>query len=282
MHEFFLQGGSLNLILYIVLSALATESLIMLVKDSDLSHWLIHPHILKRLEHNYIWYNYVLYKWITCGQCMSFIYSLPFSIIISYYSNPYLFLIYWLVIQRLSNWFSDLYKLVSRGRVTAIEFVNPLIQVSPSMSIDNLFEQSLNRLSNRGVVQEVRVHSLQDIIRIIKDLRVPPASGKTIIVNVDGKPVQIDTSSKHPSYLDIIKEHILNEQMFKQSEEDNQSIIINGEEVIPLSVSSNSSLDKFIEKCSGGTREENRIKWVLNDAIYYYDVINDKLTKSTK
>lgn len=252
----------------------------MLIKDSDISHWLIHPIIHKRLENNNTWYNYVVYKWITCGQCMSYIYSFPFAIFISYYSNPWLFLIHWLCIQRLSNWLSDLYKLVSRGRVTAIEFISPLVQVSPNMAIDDLFEQSLQRMSYKGSVKEVKINSLNDIIKTINDLKLSQASGKQVMVTIDGKPLQIDTSSKHPSYLEIIKQFIVNEQQF--SKEDEEHVVINGEELVPLPVSIGSNADRFIEKCSGGKRDGQRIKWELSDASYYYDVLNDKLTKSSK
>ena len=279
MHQFLMQGDPVVIILTVLLAALATESLVSLIKDSDFSQWLIHPIVVSRYNNNSVWYNLVLYKWITCGHCMSFIYSLPFAIAISAsLTGPFSFLIVWLVLQRLSNWFNDAYKLLSRGRATAIEFLSPLIEVKSSMSSGDYFEQIKERQFRRGSLQVTNIRTLSDIQRIIKSTSSSHDNAKNSTAIIDGKKFSIDTSTHHPSYMQMIKDMLLEEKELQEPTE-NEPVMINGEVLIPIHVQSTNSVERMIEKFTGGVRDGDRIKWELSDGTYFYDPITEKLTK---
>jgi len=280
MYEFFLQGNCLNLIIIILLSTIAIESLITLIKDSDLSKLVVHPIITKRYEQNPVWYNLAMYKYITCGHCMSFIYSLPFALFISLYlTGPYTLLLIWLALQRLSNCFNVIYKLVAHGRVTALEFITPLIEVRPHMSAGNYFDDIRERQYNKGFLQKINVNSLSDIQRIIRSTSTENNKIKNATVIIDGKPTMINTATNHPSYMQIIKELFLEEQSMQEQSE-SEPILINGEVLIPVHVQSSTSVEKIIEQFTGGVRDGYRIKWQLSDnSVYFYDPISEKLTK---
>lgn len=274
-----MQGDNLRILLLILLSSIAVESLITLIKDSDISLWIIHPIITNRYQENQTWYNLTLYKWITCGHCMSFVYSFPFSLIISWYvTGLWTLLLIWLTIQRLSNWFNVLYKLLAHGRVSAIEFVSPLIGVNPQMSSGNYFEDIQARQFNKGTLQKVFINSLHDIQRIIKTTSTENNKVKNATVIIDGKPTIINTATNHPSYMQMIKDLFLEEHIQNKSE--SEPVLINGEILIPVQIRSSTSVEKMIEQFTGGTRDGYRIKWQLNDGTtYFYDPISEKLTK---
>jgi len=276
-----MQGHPVTILVTILLSALAVESLVTLIKDSDISHWLIHPIVITRYENNQSWYNLIFYKWITCGHCMSFIYSFPFAVFISIsLTGPYAFLLIWLVLQRLSNWFNDAYKLLAHGRATAVEFLSPLIEVQSSMSAGDYLQQLEERKFQRGSLQTVNVRTINDIQRIIKSTSSLNSSSKNSTAVIDGKAISIDTSTHHPPYMHIIRDMLLEEQNIQTPTEETEPVIINGERLIPLQVQTSNSVEKMIEKCTGGVRDGDRIKWELSDgSVYFYNPITEKLTK---
>lgn len=276
-----MQGDSIRVILVIILSSIAVESLITLIKDSDISQWLIHKPIANRYNNNQTWYNLTLYKWITCGHCMSFIYSFPFSLVIALYiTGPWTLLLIWLVTQRLSNWLNVGYKLLAYGRVTAVEFISPLIGVNPQMSTGNYFEDVKARQYNKGTLIKVHVNSLSDIQRIIKSTSTENNRVKNATVIIDGKPTVINTATNHPSYMQIIKDLFLEEQAMEEASE-SEPVFVNGEVLVPIHVQASTSVEKIIEQFTGGTRDGFRIKWKLRDgSTYFYDPISEKLTKS--
>ena len=276
-----MQGHPVTILITVLLSALAVESLVTLIKDSDISKWLIHPTIIIRYENNQSWYNLVLYKWITCGHCMSFIYSFPFAIFISIsLTGPHAFLLIWLVLQRLSNWLNDAYKLLAHGRATAVEFLSPLLEVQSSMSSGDYFQQIEERKFRRGSPQTINIRTLNDIQRVIKSTSSLNNSSKNSTAVIDGKTISIDTSTHHPPYMYIIRDMLLEEQNIQAPTETAEPVVINGEQLIPIHVQTSNSVEKMIEKCTGGIREGDRIKWELADgSVYFYNPITEKLTK---
>lgn len=276
-----MQGHPVTILTTVLLSALAVEALVTLIKDSDISHWLIHPAIISRYENDQSWYNMILYKWITCGHCMSFVYSFPFAIFISIsLTGPYSFLLIWLVLQRLSNWFNDAYKLLAHGRATAVEFLSPLIGVHSSMSSGDYFQQLEERKFQRGSLQTTNIRTLGDIQRVIKSTSSSSGNSKHSTAIIDGKTISIDTSTNHPSYMHIIRDMFIEEQNIQTPTSTAEPIIIDGEQLIPLQVQTSNSVEKIIEKCTGGVRDGFRIKWELTDgSVYFYNPITEKLTK---
>lgn len=263
-----------------LLVALATEAIIEIVKESDISLALIHSKIVPRYTENPTWYNWTLYKWITCGQCMSVIYSIPGAMILSYIGGFWWFPIIWFALQRITNWLNTSYKLLHRGRVTAIELVSPLVSFGNEMNEYNpeaLLSQAREREFRRGSEERVIINGLPDIKRIIKQLKDrKPGSGKVVSLDVGAQKFHINTSTDHPPYMEIIKDAILGAD---QEEAPPSAIPINeGETIIPLRIGANSAVNSFIRKCTGGERDGDRIKWVVNDDIYYYDPVQDRLT----
>lgn len=283
MHEFFL---SAHYAIAIFLLAVATEAVIELVKESDISVALIHPPITNRWRDNPTWYNYTIYKWITCGQCMSVIYSIPGAMYLStwfaWYHSPIVFLISLFVLQRTTNWLNTAYKLLARGRITAIELMSPLIKIEPDMNYDreSLLSSAVDREFRRGNEDKVIIKSVQDVIRIIDILKKKkPGSGRVVSLNIGEGQFNINTSTDHPPYMEMIKEAIGDTSHNVPS----PAIEINGgEQVIPINIGSSHIIDGFIARCAGGTRDGNRIKWVLPDGDYFYDPIADKLTKAMR
>lgn len=285
MHEFYL---SAHITIVFILIAISTEAFIEIVKGSDISLLLIHSKIIPRYESNATWYNYTLYKWITCGQCMSVIYSIPGAMFLStYYTYNYLpfsFIVFLFAIQRVTNWLNTLYKLLHRGRVTAIELISPLVKIGPNMEDYNpevLLSGAREREFRRGTEERVYVNNLNDIKRIIKLLKEKkPGTGRVVSLNIGENQFNINTSTDHPPYMEIIKD------AFIGSDANNAPPPIveinNGEQLVPLTIGSNHIIDNFIRNCAGGVREGNRIKWSLPNEFYYYDPISGSLTMSNK
>lgn len=279
MHEFFLSAHIGLIILFV---ALATEALVEIIKESDISLALIHSKIIPRYEENPSTINWVLFKWITCGQCMSVIYSIPGAIFLStylpWYYLPFSFLAFLFVIQRLSNWLNTSYKLLYRGRVTAVELVSPLISVDHNMAYDptSLLSNALEREFRRGSEERIIIRSVSDIKRIIQKLQnTKPSEGRTVSVNVGGSSFNVNTSTNHPSYLQIIKDAF---EGIDVHQSEIKPIPINGEEIIPLNIGPNHAIDNFIRQCTGGERDGNRIKWTLPEGDYFFDPVVGKLT----
>ena len=278
MHEFLLSPYYPVIAFFFV--ALATEAIIELVKDSDISHALIHSRITPRYAENPVWYNWTLYKWITCGQCMSVIYSIPGALLLSWATNWLLLPIILFALQRTTNWLNTSYKLLHRGRVTAIELVSPLVSFGQEMNEYNpeaLLSQAREREFRRGSEEVTIISSLADVKRIIKVLKErKPGSGRVVSLNVGEQEFHVNTSTDHPPYMEIIKDAILGAD---QEEAPPSSIPINeGESIIPLRIGENSAVNSFIKKCTGGERDGDRIKWVVGDSTYFYDPIADRLT----
>lgn len=283
MHELLL---SAHIGLVLILVAIATEAIIEIVKESDLSLAIIHSRIVPRYEQNPTWYNWTLYKWITCGQCMSVVYSIPgaifMSTFVSLYYLPFSFIAFLFAIQRITNWLNSSYKVLYRGRVTAIELVSPLIDFGQdSMVYDPaaLLSEAKAREFRKGTEDRVIIRTLEDIKRIIKLLgEKKPDGGRTVNMSIGGSQYNVDTSTNHPPYMDIIRDAF---QGVAPEDSPPPTIEINaGETLVPLDIGSNHAIDRFIEKCTGGTREGDRIKWSLPEGNYFYDPVHSKLTFS--
>lgn len=276
MHEFCVS----EYIGIIVAISIATEAVIELIKESDISLLLIHSKIIPRYEKNKVWYNYILYKWITCGQCMSVVYSIPGAIFMSTLSTSYIlpsFMMFWFTIQRITNWLNSGYKILHRGRVVAIELLSPLINVSNDMAgydPETLLSAAREREYNRGELGVVNIRNISDIKMMITKLKTEsPPNGKSVSINIGDGIFNINTSTGHPSYMQMIKDALKVED-----NEPIEMIEINGEKLIPVDVGKNHAIDGFIKQCVGGIRDGNRIKWVLLNGDYFYDPTTDKLT----
>lgn len=280
MHEFLLSAHCAIIFFFV---ALATEAIIELIKDSDISRALIHTRVVGRYEQNSTWYNWTLYKWVTCGQCMSVIYSVPGAIGLAAYYNWWLILVFLFALQRATNWLNTSYKLLHRGRVTAIELVSPLISFGQEMAPYDpaaLLSEAKAREFRRGSEETIIINSLADVKRIIKTLKErKPGSGRLVSIDIGEQQFHVNTSTDHPPYMEIIKDAILGAD---QNEVPPVAIPINGDEtIIPLRIGENSAVNSFIERCTGGRRDGDRIKWEMGDATYYYDPIEDRLTMSS-
>jgi len=285
MHEFFL-SAYYTIIFFCI--ALATEAFIEIIKESDISLALIHAKIIPRYNQNPTTFNWVLFKWITCGQCMSVIYSIPgavfMSTLVPWYYLPFSFFAFLFALQRTANWLNTSYKLLARGRVTAIELVSPLVTIGSEMAEYNpeaLLSQAKEREFRRGTEQRVIINSVQDIIRMIKLLKdKKPGSGRVVSVNIGKSEFHVNTSTDHPPYMQIIQDAFVG---VNQDESPAPVIEINeGERLVPLNIGSNHAIDGFITKCTGGVRDGNRIKWSLSEGDYFYDPVTDKLTMTDR
>ena len=283
MHEFCLPP---HFGLILVLLVLTIESIIELIKNSDISSHLLHKPIIKLNEKYDSVITYVLYKYISCGQCMSVVYSIPGSLILTYYVSLFnnfdvleyviVFVILLFSIQRLTNWLNSLYKLLYRGRVTAIQFVEPLEVIGMSRVDMTDRDYILNREIFKHKPDVVEINNLSDIKNIITKLKgSKPSNGETVNININNDKFIVNTSTNHPTYMQMIKD------MFAEEVMDDVVIPINDSEtIIAAKPQFGGGLDGLIFRLTGGTRDGNRIKWEVKNDIYYFDPISDVLTKS--
>jgi len=291
VHQLFLSTNYIEFLIVLILLVIAIESFVTLLKDSDLSFELIHKRAIpwyERKSHSFV--RFVIFKWLTCGQCMSVFYAIPAALYFSmYYINyelfPFSTFIMLLVLSRLSNWLNSSYKLLHNGRAVAVEFLTPLFHdfVGSDMNDGNdmsALEQAREREFRKGTEEKVIIRTLSDVQQIIKKLiNQKPPSGKVVLTTVQGKTLTVDTSTKHPSYMTQIRDGFLEIEEFSKKP---QSIELNGTNITPLGTQPDNWLDPFIKQCTGGVRDGNRIKWELPEASYFYDPIEEKLTMVEK
>lgn len=283
MHEFCLPPyfGLIFLLL-----TLTTESIIELVKNSDISSHLLHKPIIKLNDKYNSFITYVLYKYISCGQCMSVVYSVPGSLIIVYYISLFnnlnvleyiiVFIIILFSIQRLTNWLNSLYKLLYRGRATAIQFIEPLEIIDMSRVDMTDRDYILNREMFKHKPDVVEINNLSDIKNIITKLKgSKPQDGESVSININDNKYVVNTSTNHPTYMQMIKDMLIDEVV------DDVAIQINDSEtIIAAKPQFGGGLESLIFRLTGGKKDGNRIKWEIRNDTYYYDPVSDVLTKS--
>lgn len=283
MHEFCLPS---HFGLILILLIISTESIIEIIKNSDISLHLLHrPIIYLNNNHNCL-VTYILHKYISCGQCMSVVYSIPGSLMLTYYMSLFndfnileyivVFIVLLFSIQRLTNWLNSIYKLLYRGRVTAVQFVEPLeiIDMSRIDMTDRDF--ILNREMFKHKPDVVEINNLSDIKNIITKLKgSKPQDGGSVNINIGNDKFVVNTSTNHPTYMQMIKDAII-----ESSTEDIIIPINDSESMIASKPQLGGGIDNLISRLTGGIRDDNRIKWKIKDDIYYYDPILDILTKS--
>lgn len=142
-----------------------------------------------------------------------------------------------------------------------------------------LLSQAKEREFRRGSEEKVIIRTLEDIKRIIKMLaEKKPAAGRTVELKIGDSKYNVDTSTNHPPYMDIIRDAFVG---VDQEPEPPPAIEINeGETIVPLEIGSSHTIDRFVEQCTGGKRVGNRIKWSLPEGDYFYDPVDNKLTFS--
>lgn len=283
MHELLLPPY-IGLILFIVV--LATEAIIELVKESEISLYLIHTPIFKLHDKYNCTITYVLYKYVTCGQCMSVVYSIPGAVIITSYviqitSAPFWytlvwFIVFWFFVQRSTNWLNTSYKILSRGRVTTVQFVEPLIEVNKMSRINMMDRDSVfDREFNKPKPIDVVINNLSDIKSIISKLKVDKSDdGMVLDVKIGDSNFKINSSTNHPTYMQIISD-MLNEDL---DTDDTFIPINNGEKLVPPSVTTSDFVNRFVNRLTGGVADKNRIRWDINYVSYFYDPKYDVLT----
>lgn len=119
------------------------------------------------------------------------------------------------------------------------------------------------------------MNNVQDIIVKIHELKTK-FDGIKSEVPLDNLIVTINNKSK--SYIDIIKEMITNSSLVDEIRP--TSIVVNNHNVSPVQIRSHSSVNDFVNKCSGATIDGKRLKWSIGSKSYYYDPFSDKLTVS--
>jgi hypothetical protein len=137
--------------------------------------------------------------------------------------------------------------------------------------------QAKEREFRKGSEERVNIMTLSDIKRIIKSLKEKkPGTGRVVSVDVGDQKFNVNTSTEHPPYMQIIIDALIG------ANQDDKPLpvfeINDNETIVPISIGNNHIIDGFISRCTGGVREGNRIKWDLQDNTYYYDPIQGILT----
>jgi hypothetical protein len=279
MYEFYL---SKDFGLIFLLVCLATEAIIELVKESEISRNIIHRNVIFLKEKYDSIFTYTLYKYVTCGQCMSVVYSIPGSIFISLYvynnriglSIIPMFVIFLFSIHRASNWLNTLYKVLYRGRVTTIQFLDPIGIIDMSRVDRTDMDYVLNRELSKVKPKDVIVNNLSDVKNVIKNLKLTkPEEGKDLELEIDDNKFRFKTSTNHPTYMQMLID------MLSESEQEDVVIELNSSEKIVASKPQLSgSVNSLITRLTGGERDGDRIKWDINGDVYYYHPKFDVLT----
>jgi hypothetical protein len=134
----------------------------------------------------------------------------------------------------------------------------------------------LDREINKHKPVEIVINNLSDIKSIISKLKSDKSDdGSLINVKIGESNFQINSSTNHPTYMQMIADMLSGEP----TPEVAAIPINNGEKLVPPSVSTGDLVDRFINRVTGGVRDGHRIRWDVNYVSYFYDPSVDILTK---